>query len=211
MRRRGRKSAKKKTGKSLRGESVAELAPHEVTRILEDVGQGDAAARARLMALVYDELHRLAAGQMRRERPDHTLQPTALVNEAYLRLIGRGEARWQNRAHFFGAAAEVMRRILVDHARARLAAKRGGERARLPLDEMLDWTDEQPWNVIAIDEALQELETLDPQRSRIVNLRFFAGLTSEQIAEMLGISVRTVKRQWRYTRAWLYRAVAGPA
>ena len=186
---------------------MSEPSPGEVTHILEDVSRGDPAAQARLMSLVYDELHRLASACMRGERDDHTLQPTALVHEAYLRLIGESEARWQNRAHFFGAAAEVMRRILVDHARSRLAAKRGGDRAKLPLDEMVGWSEDQPENVIAIDEALKALEAYDAQKGQIVKLRFFAGLTMEEIAEVLDVSVRTVKRQWRYTKAWLYREI----
>ena len=188
---------------------MSEASPGEVTHILEEVGRGDPAARVRLMSLVYDELHKLASACMRGERKDHTLQPTALVHEAYLRLVGEREVRWQNRAHFFGAAAEVMRRILVDHARSRLAAKRGGDRAKLPLDDLVDWSDEQPENVIAIDEALEALEVHDAQKGQIVKLRFFAGLTAEEVAEVLEVSVRTVKRQWRYTKAWLYREIGG--
>jgi len=186
---------------------VSETSPSEVTQVQEAVGQGDETASTRLMSLVYDELHKLASACMRHERPDHTLQATALVHEAYLRLVGESDVHWQSRAHFFGAAAEVMRRILVDHARARLAVRRGGDRARLPLDEMLDWTEQQPREVVSIDEALAALEAFDERKGKIVKLRFFGGLTTEEIAELLDVSVRTVKREWRYAKAWLYREI----
>ncbi len=186
---------------------MSDSSPDNVTRLLENAGHGDSAAAARLLTLIYDELHGLAAGQMHHERGDHTLQATALVHEAYLRLVGETNAHWRNRAHFFGAAAAAMRRILVDHARGRRAQKRGGGRARLPLDELTDWNSNSLDEMIAIHEALTELEASDEQKSTIVKLRFFAGLTNEQIADALEISERTVKRQWHFAKVWLYRRV----
>lgn len=180
-------------------------APQEVTRILDRCRDGDAAAADELLGLVYDELRRLAAGQMRGERVDHTLQATALAHEAYLRLLGEETVRWENRAHFFGAAAEVMRRILIDHARGRLAEKRGGGRERVPLDDASTSAEEDPEALLAIDEALRVFEREDPERAEIVKLRFFAGLTVEVIAELQGVTDRTIRRQWRYAKAWLYR------
>lgn len=159
--------------------------------------------------MVYDELHAMAAAHMRDERPGHTLQPTALVNEAYLRLTGGNAAAWDGRAHFFSAAAEVMRRILVDHARARLTAKRGGGHRRTPLEEVIAWSDEQVDEVIAVDGGVEALRTHDPRKADVLMLRFFGGLEVEQIGEILGISPRTVKRDWRYARAWLCRELAG--
>lgn len=180
--------------------------PHtgEVTRLLVDVRAGDKEAEARLLAVLYDELRRLAASYLRRERPDHTLQPTALVHEAYLRLVEQREQNWQNRAHFVGVSAHVMRQILVDHARQRNAAKRGGQAQPLPLDETQVAGTQRPEDLVALDEALSRLETFDRRQSQVVELRFFGGLTEDEISHVLGISVRTIKRDWNVARAWLY-------
>jgi len=163
------------------------------------------------MPLVYDELRRLAHHYLRQERADHTLQSTALVHEAYLRLAGQSPPQWQNRAHFFGIAAHVMRQILVEYARGRSAAKRGGNACRLTLDEALELPQPVDVDVLALDKALTELSEFDPQQSRIVELRFFAGLTIEDTSEVLGVSPATVKRDWVTARAWLYRAMTGEA
>ena len=168
---------------------------------------GDDGALGELLPLVYAELRRLAAGYLRRERPGHTLQPTALVNEAYLRLVDQSHVHWQNRAHFLGVAAQMMRRILVDHARGQRAEKRGGEIQKLSLDENIDVSGERAADLVALDEALERLAELDPQKSRIVELRFFGGLSVEETAEVLGVSAPTVKRQWRMAKAWLYGQV----
>jgi len=178
----------------------------ELTRVLADVGQGDPAAKQRLFDLVYRELHSMASGQMRGERQDHTLQTTALVHEAYLRLFGDGgEVKWESRAHFFSAAAEVMRRILVDHARTRAAQKRGGDRKRLALDDPGQSGESDPQTVLDVDAALRGLEAEDPVPARVVVLRFFGGLSMDEVADSLAISTRTAKRHWRYARAWMYR------
>ena len=161
------------------------------------------------MPLVYDELRRLAHHYLRQERSDHTLQSTALVHEAYLRLAGQNPPQWQNRAHFFGIAAHIMRQILVEHARSRGTAKRGGNACTLALDEAVALPQQVNVDVIALDKALQELSELDAQQSRIVELRFFAGLTIEDTSEVLGISPATVKRDWITARAWLFRAMTG--
>ena len=168
---------------------------------------GDDGALGELLPLVYAELRRLAAGYLRRERPGHTLQPTALVNEAYLRLVDQTQVRWQNRAHFLGVAAQMMRRILVDHARGQRAEKRGGEIQKLSLDENIVVSGERAADLVALDEALERLAELDPQKSRIVELRFFGGLSVEETAEVIGVSAPTVKRQWRMAKAWLYGQV----
>ncbi len=181
---------------------------HDVTRLLQDWSEGDEGAAERLMPLVYDELRRLARDYLRRERPGHTLQPTALVNEAYLKLVDQRDARWQSRAHFYGVAAQLMRRILVDHARAHEAEKRGGEFQKLSLDENLDAAGgERDVNLVALDDALNRLAEMDPQKSKIVELRFFGGLSIEETAEVLGIGTATVIRQWRMAKAWLYGQV----
>jgi RNA polymerase sigma factor (TIGR02999 family) len=174
--------------------------------------RGDREALDELIPIVYAELRRQAARQLRRERAGHTLQTTALVHEAYLRLVGQREMRWQNRAHFFAIAAELMRRILVDHARKMSAAKRGGSALKLELDEAFAAPDEQheeQLDLVAIDAALVKLAALDPQQGRIVELRFFGGLNVEEAAEVLGISPRTVKRDWRVAKAWLRREISG--
>ena len=176
---------------------------HDVTQLLVAWGNGDRAALDRLMPLVYEELRRLARHYMSRERPGHTLQTTALVNEAYLRLVGQESMRWENRAHFFGIAARLMRQILVEHARGRQAAKRGGGRYRLSLSKVDRSASRPDVNLIALDEALGRLEAVDPQKSRIVELRYFGGLGIEETAEVIGISPATVKRDWKMARAWL--------
>lgn len=183
--------------------------PHtqEVTQLLVKLSGGDRSALDDLLPLVYDELRRLADRYLRRERSDHTLQATALVNEAYLRLVDQN-VPWQNRAHFFGVAAEMMRRILVDYARERKAAKRGSGGIKLSLDEAINMSDERATDLIALDEALTALAQFDPQKSRIVELRFFAGLSIEETARVLGIGTATVIRQWRMAKAWLYHEVS---
>lgn len=180
-----------------------------VTELLVRWRDGDKEALESLMPLVYDELRRLAHYYLQRERSDHTLQSTALVHEAYLRLAGPGAPQWQNRAHFFGIAARVMRQILVEYARAHTAEKRGGVGAcKLTLDEALDLQQKTDIDVIALDSALTRLSELDPQQSRIVELRFFTGLTIEDTSEVMGISPATVKRDWTSARAWLHREIA---
>ena len=163
------------------------------------------------MPLVYEELRRLAHHYLRQERADHTLQSTALVHEAYLRLAGQNPPQWQNRAHFFGIAAHIMRQILVEYARGRGTAKRGGNALTLTLDEAVALPQGMDVDVVALDKALSELSDLDVQQSRIVELRFFAGLTIEDTSEVLGISPATVKRDWVTARAWLFRAMTGEA
>ncbi len=181
--------------------------PGDITLLLAGLRAGDRSAESRLMPLVYNELRRVARRYLRSERPDHTLQPTALVHEVYLRLVGQHEVAWQNRAHFFGVAAQLMRRILVDHARARQAEKRGGHQQKVPLNEVLEYAADKSAELVALDGALDRLAKRDPRQARIVELRFFAGLTEKEAAEVLGISVRTVKRDWGVARAWLYREI----
>src|SRR5438105_903650 len=182
--------------------------PHEVTRLLRAWSDGDEAALERLAPLVEAELHRLAGSYLRRERPGHTLQTTALVNEAYLRLIDDSVVEWQNRAHFYGIAAQLMRRILVDHARRRRKLKRGGDPLRVSLTQAENAAPEPSADIIALDEALSSLAKLDPRKSQIVELKFFGGLQEEAIAEVLTISLRTVQREWSLARAWLYNELA---
>lgn len=177
----------------------------DVTELLLAWSDGDESAREQLMPLVFDELHGIAQRYMVRESSDHTLQPTALVNELYLRLVDRRRVRWRNRAQFFGFAADMMRKILVDHARGRLTAKRGKGAPKIQLDDGLVGEDKQDWELVALDEALQVLNDVDPRQARVVVLRFFAGLTSEEIGEVLKISATTVKREWRLARMWLFR------
>jgi len=181
-----------------------------VTELLGQWRLGDARALDQLLPLVYRELHRVAASYLRRERSDHTLQSTALVHEAYLRLAGPDAPEWRNRAHFFGVAANLMRQILVEHARARHAAKRGGHAVKLSLDEALNVAVTVDVDVLALDEALQRLAEMDPQQAKIVELRFFAGLSIEDSAEVLAISPATIKRDWSSARAWLYREISEP-
>src|ERR1044072_8528923 len=180
----------------------------EVTRLLVRLTDGDRGVLDDLLPVVYGELRRLAASYLRKERVGHTLQPTALVHEAYMRLVDQTQVQWQTRAHFFGVAAQMMRRILVDHARAHEAEKRGGEFQKLSLDENLDAAGaERDVNLVALDDALNRLAEMDPQKSKIVELRFFGGLSVEETAEVLGVSAPTVKRQWRMAKAWLYGQV----
>ena len=185
--------------------------PHSVTRLLEEARAGDANALNRLLPLVYDQLRAVAARALHAERPGHTLQPTALVHEVYMRLVGQ-HAPWRDRAHFFAIAAQAMHRILVDYARAHRASKRGGSAAHVPLDETNDGPAESVVeldDVLQIDEALAALAALDPLEARIVELRYFGGLTIEESAEALSVSPATVKREWRTARAWLYRRLSG--
>jgi RNA polymerase sigma factor (TIGR02999 family) len=180
-----------------------------VTELLVRWREGDREALESLMPLVYDELRRLANHYLQRERCDHTLQSTALVHEAYMRLAGDNAPQWQNRAHFFGIAARVMRQILVEYARAHSAAKRGGLGAcKITLDESLELAQRTDIDVVALDGALDRLSELDPQQSRIVELRFFTGLTIEDTSEVMGLSPATVKRDWTSARAWLHREIA---
>ena len=180
-----------------------------ITGLLIEWSDGDQGARDRLMPIVYGRLRELAARSIRRERADHTLQATALVHEAYLKLVDQRRVRWQDRAHFFGAAAQMMRRILVDHARRHLAEKRGGEATRVTLDESVAPSTTAGVDVIALHELLERLEELEPRHSRIVELRFFGGLTVEEAAEVLDVSAATVKNDWRAAKAWLYAELNG--
>lgn len=182
--------------------------PKDVTRLLADLQDGRPDAAPHLTPLVYDELRRLARRQMRHERPDHTLEATALVHEAYLRLVNEPQRTWQNRAHFIAVAARVMRRILVDHARARRASKRGSAPQRVLLEESLLFTEEQSDELVLLDEALERLARFDARQSRVVDLRFFGGLTVDETARVLGVSSKTVERDWNVARAWLHREVS---
>jgi RNA polymerase sigma factor (TIGR02999 family) len=176
-----------------------------VTELLLSWSRGDEESRDRLIPLVYDDLRRLAASYLRRERPDHTLGATALVHETYLRLVDQKRVSWQNRAHFLAVSAQLMRRILVDHARSRQAAKRGGGVCRLTFDEKVGYADLPDLDLAALDEALTALTALDPEQGRIVEVRFFGGLSIEETAEALGLTPARVKREWNVARAWLYR------
>jgi RNA polymerase sigma factor (TIGR02999 family) len=175
-----------------------------ITIALKAAAEGDRAAASQLLPLLYDELRKLARARMARLAPGQTLQPTALVHEAYARVIGAADPGWDGRGHFFGAAAQAMRDILVDHARRKAALKRGGDRARLELQEF-DLAIQPPGDdLVALDEALRRLEAEDPRKGQVVNLRYFAGLTAEETAGALGVSLGTVEREWRYVRAWLH-------
>lgn len=176
----------------------------EVTLLLRQAANGNQEAAARLVPLVYDELHRVARQRLRAERPDHTLQPTALVHEVYLKLVAQRNANWQNRAHFFAVASRLMRRVLVDYARGRLRTKRGGKQAKLPLDKVLIISEGRCDELLALDESLERLSKLDDRQSRIVELRFFGGLNVDEVANVLGISPKTVKREWSMAKAWLF-------
>jgi RNA polymerase sigma factor (TIGR02999 family) len=177
----------------------------DVSHLLNAIDRGDRHAADQLLPLVYDELRRLAAQKLAPEKPGQTLQPTALVHEAWLRLVGDAEPRWENRGHFFAAAAEAMRRILVDQARRRKAQKRGGTARRVPWDDRFAVADPQDDELLALDEALAELERHDPQAAQLVKLRYFSGLTHQQAAESLGISRRVADRVWAVAKAWLYQ------
>ncbi len=181
------------------------IGSRDVTELLLDWGKGDADALERLVPLVEAELRQIARRYMRRESGGHTLQPTALVNELYLKLVDQRRVRWQNRAHFYGSAANIMRRILVDHARARDAAKRGRGAKPVSLQEISDVPEKADIDLIALDDALESLAEVDPRQSRIVELRYFAGLGHREIGEVLEISDRTVRREWRTARLWLHQ------
>jgi RNA polymerase sigma factor (TIGR02999 family) len=183
------------------------ISRHSLTELLHEWQHGDKEALDKLTPLVYDELRRIAHRYMRRERDGHTLETTALVNEAYLRLVGQQKIEWQNRAHFFAVTAQVMRHILIDHARRRHYAKRGGEAEHISLEEVHVMSLERAAELVALDEALQELARLDPRKSRVVELRYFGGLSLEETAEVLEVSTMTVRRDWRAAKAWLYKAV----
>ena len=186
---------------------MGESESHRITELLVAWSEGDERALEALTPLVYDELRRLARSYMRQERPGHTLQSTALVHEAFLRLVDQ-RVRWNSRAQFFGIAAQMMRRILVDHAKAQSAAKRGAGAFRIELDEGLAAFPQRDVDLLALDEALKRLTKVDPQRSRIVELRFFGGLSNEESAEVLGISPATIQRQWSGARAWLFHELS---
>ena len=179
----------------------------DVTDLLVDWGNGDQGALNELMPLVYGELRRLASRHLRHERPGHTLQTTALVNEAYLKLVDQRNMTWQNRVHFFATAAQAMRHILVDYARNRRALKRGADYCKLSLDEAVVSSEEKDPDLLSLDEALKSLAAIDPQQSRVVELRVFGGLTVEETAEALGVSPRTVKREWSTAKAWLHKQI----
>jgi len=179
--------------------------PGDITRLLREFRRGNAQATEQLISLIYAELRRLASACMRRERPGNTLQATELVHEAYLKLLGQREVEWHDRAHFFAVAATLMRRVLLDHARKRHAAKRGSAPHKATLDEALLISDEHLEQVLAMDECLTRLAAIDAQQARLVELRFFAGLNVEEIAEIMSISTATVKREWAYAKAWLHR------
>ena len=186
-----------------RGRKVTERSDQKITRLLQEWSQGDARAQEALAAIVYRELRHLARNYMVRERPDHTLQATALVHEAYLRLAAQ-RSGWRSRAHFFAVASSMMRRILVDHAKQHLASKRGSGLPKVSLDEAVTLSAEPSVDLVALNDALTALGEIDPQRARIVELRFFGGLSNEESAEVLGISPATVQRQWAGARAWLF-------
>jgi RNA polymerase sigma factor (TIGR02999 family) len=178
---------------------------HEVTKLLIHAGEGDKAAYEELVLRVYDELRSLAGHYLRHERPDHTLQPTALVHEAYMRLVDQNQAQWKNRAQFFRVAARMMRRVLVDHARKHLAKKRGGKGERKSITKVADLGIKKDSDLIDIDEALEELASFDPQKCKVVELRFFAGLPVDKVAKVLDVSTRTVERDWSLARVWLFK------
>jgi RNA polymerase sigma factor (TIGR02999 family) len=181
----------------------------EITLVLEAVAKGDDRAAAELLPLVYDELRRLAAARMAQEAAGHTLQPTALVHEAWLRLAGNGAQAWQNRGHFFGAAAEAMRRILIERARRKSRLKRGSGQVALNIADLEVAAAEPDDRVLLVDEALERFKAEDPERARVVMLKFFGGLTDREVAETIGVTERTVRRQWTYAKAWLFENMAG--
>ena len=188
---------------------MSEPSPQNVTKLLVQWSKGDQDALEALVPLVYDELRRLARYYLKQEKQNHTLSSTALVHEAYLRLVSQKDVTWQNRAHFFGVAARMMRRILVDHARHYAYAKRGGGVPTLALDEALATPQRREIDLVALDDALDSLAKLDERQSRMVELRFFGGLSIEETSEVLGVSPPTVKREWASARAWLYREISG--
>ena len=187
---------------------VRDPAPGDVTRLLLAWQNGDRGALERLIPLVYDELHRLAKNHLRKERPGHTLQPSAIVNETYLKLVDRPAANWQNRAHFFAISAQLMRRILVDSARAHRSKKRGAGLSKVTLDEALIGPQEKGQDLVALDDALTVLAEVDPRKSQVVELRFFGGLSAEETAEILKVSPDTVLRDWKLAKTWLKREIS---
>jgi RNA polymerase sigma-70 factor (ECF subfamily) len=187
--------------------SKPEAPPPSVTPLLRAWGQGDLHARNELMPLIYEDLRQRALAFLRRERPDHTLQPTALVHETYLRLAGQEHVEWQNRGHFLGIAAQMMRRILVDHARAHGRGKRGGAVLKVTLDDQVAASDPPDCDLLLVDQALTELAAVDPRQARIVELRYFGGLTEAEVADVLDISRSTVTREWRIAKGWLFRRI----
>jgi RNA polymerase sigma factor (TIGR02999 family) len=184
---------------------MTKSSPHEVTQLLLDWRNGDQKALEKLTPLLYDKLRRLAESYLRRERANHTLQATALVNEAFLQLLGNNNVNWQSRAHFFGIAARLMRQILVDHARSHAADKRGGGQEALPLDDAIEVPGGRPADVVALDDALRDLAIFDERKSRVIEVRYFGGLSVEETAEVIGISIATVRRELRMAEAWLYQ------
>ena len=180
-----------------------------ITKLLIGYGKGDHSALDEMLPLVYEELKRLAGHYLRMERPDHTLQTTALVHEAYMRLVNQENVDWKNRAQFLGIAAEMMRRILVNHARDRAVAKRGGGAKRVSLSLVVDAGEQVDVDLVVLDDALKKLAELDPRKSRVVEMKFFGGMTTEETAEILQVSAKTIERDWTAARAWLYRAVVG--
>lgn len=182
--------------------------PHEITELLAQWSGGNQTALDRLYPLVYEELRRLARSYMKRERKGHTLQTTALINEAYVRMVDQRNVHWQNRSHFFAISAQIMRRILVDHARRYLHAKRGGGAQKISLDEVLIVAKERSEEVLMLNEALSNLARLDPRRCQVVEMRYFAGLNNQEIASVLKISENTVMRDWNLARAWLYQQLS---
>jgi RNA polymerase sigma-70 factor, ECF subfamily len=181
--------------------------PNEITERLIAWGAGDRAALDQLLPVVYQELRRMAGNYLRQENPGHTLQPTALVHEAWLRLIDQARVDWRNRAQFFGVAAQMMRRILVDHAKAKHREKRGGDAVKLSLDDVINLSRERAADLIALDDALDELTRVDERKSRVVELRYFGGFTIEEIAQILEVSPETVMRDWKLAKAWLYQQI----
>jgi RNA polymerase sigma-70 factor, ECF subfamily len=190
---------------------MEESSTSDLTELLIGWGNGDETALDRLMPIVDRELHLIAHYHMNRENPGHTLQTSALVNEAYLKLINQRDVKWQNRAHFFAIAAKFMRRILLDHAKAQHRAKRGGDAQHVPLSEAIINSEQPSADLIALDDALNKLAEIDPQKSKIVEMRYFGGLTMEEIAEVLGISAASVRRHWSMAKAWLRREVSRQA
>src|SRR5262249_55630200 len=181
----------------------------DISGLLQAWASGDVEARDTVLPLVHRELRRLAGRYLRKERPGHTLQPTALINEAYLKLAGQDRVVWQNRAHFFGVAAQMMRRILVDHARTYRSARRQGSAVRVELDEAIGATEQRSCELMMLDEALEELTAIDARQARIVEYRYFAGMSEEEVAEVMSLSRSTVTREWQTARAWLYRRMTG--
>jgi RNA polymerase sigma factor (TIGR02999 family) len=202
-----KRASGRRTGSSTHAIILKMTTQHEITRLLADWSNGDRQALEKLTPLVYDELRRLAARYLRQERSDHTLQSTALVHEAYMKLVGQNNVRWQNRAHFFGIAAQMIRRILVDYARARRAEKRGSGVDALSLDEAIALPGGKDLDLVALDDALEGLAKIDERQSRLVELRFFTGLTIEETAEVMQMSVATAKRDWVSAKAWLAREI----